>query len=168
MWWPIPARSQLEALRLQPSMADAHNNLGLIAVADASLSSTATQSEFWTRTRRPDRFDVTNRYLEPRVSLSWDPRGDGRTRRETALQSGGSDVAWLASTLGDPAEVFLARSFVCHIELSLQLYPEARVPHRVVPANACGSYFLMNFFLVLSNPRSTFLLSKCQTREPDR
>lgn len=30
------------------------------------------------------------------------------------------------------------------------------------------SYFLMNFFLLLSKPCSTFLLSKCQTGDPER
>jgi hypothetical protein len=47
---------------------------------DQILSNAARQSTFWAQTRRSGDQNVTNTNLSPRLSVAWDPWGDGKTK----------------------------------------------------------------------------------------
>jgi hypothetical protein len=44
------------------------------------LSAGAAQAAFWNTTRRPGNVNITNTNLAPRLSVSWDPWNDGKTK----------------------------------------------------------------------------------------
>jgi outer membrane receptor protein involved in Fe transport len=61
---------------LQSLEAEISGQLGV----PIELSGVTNQGSFWQNTRRPGNINITNTNLAPRLSLSWDPWNDGKTK----------------------------------------------------------------------------------------
>jgi outer membrane receptor protein involved in Fe transport len=51
-----------------------------VGTNDLPLGSTAQQSAFWQNSRKPDDITLRNTNYSPRLSVAWDPWGDGKTK----------------------------------------------------------------------------------------
>jgi len=73
-----------------PEVFTAYDNIGAfqqdliavlgVGVGDLPLGSTAVQSAFWENSRRAGNIALRNTNLSPRLSVAWDPWGDGKTK----------------------------------------------------------------------------------------
>jgi hypothetical protein len=61
-------------------LGDFHTNLSEQLGFDAPIAAVAYQTGFWNHTRRPANIEITNTHVSPRLSVSWDPWNDGKTK----------------------------------------------------------------------------------------
>lgn len=78
-----PSLAFLESFTAYPDVRSFHETLAQqvrMPVDLVPLSSGTRQSEFWYNQLRKDDIRLENTYLSPRLSIGWDPFGDGRTK----------------------------------------------------------------------------------------